>query len=86
MPHCSWTGASSALDAVIAVAAPEEAQLERLGRSRGWTPEARLRLAVQRDDAAFAAAADVVLDRYTRCAGRGARDAVTALRRRAGRT
>lgn len=82
-------GFERALDAVIAVAAPEEAQLERLGRSRGWTPEeARLRLAVQRDDAAFAAAADVVLDnRGTPDAlAEAARDAVTALRRRAGRT
>ena len=51
------------LDAVLAVTAPEASRIERLARSRGWSEEeARRRLAVQRDDEAFRAAADVVLD------------------------
>jgi dephospho-CoA kinase len=50
-------------DAVIAVVAPEAAQVARLVAARGWSEvEARRRLAVQRTDAAFAAAADVTLD------------------------
>jgi dephospho-CoA kinase len=52
-----------ACDAVLAVIAPEEAQVARLVASRGWTPgEARARLAAQRPAAFFAAVADVVLD------------------------
>lgn len=50
-------------DAVLAVVAPEEAQVERLVGARGWTEaEALRRLAAQRTNAAFAAAADEVLD------------------------
>jgi len=50
-------------DAVVAVTAPEALRIERLGRARGWSAaEAQRRLAAQRDDAAFAAAADVVLE------------------------
>ena len=50
-------------DAVVAVTAPEARRIERLGRARGWSAaEAQRRLAAQRDDAAFAAAADVVLE------------------------
>lgn len=50
-------------DAVIAVVAPEEAQVERLVRARGWSEaEARRRLAAQRTNASFAAAADEVID------------------------
>lgn len=50
-------------DAVIAVVAPEDSQVERLVRARGWsTAEARRRLAAQRPNEAFAAAADEVID------------------------
>ena len=50
-------------DAVLAVIAPEEAQVERLVRARGWTPaEARRRLASQRRNEDFAAAADAVIE------------------------
>jgi dephospho-CoA kinase len=50
-------------DAVLAVTAPEEEQVRRLRRMRGWsTEEALRRLAVQRTNHAFAAAADVTLD------------------------
>jgi dephospho-CoA kinase len=49
-------------DAVLAVVAPEEVQVERLVRARGWTPaEARRRLASQRPNEDFAAASDVVI-------------------------
>lgn len=50
-------------DAVLAVVAPEEAQVARLVRARGWTEaEAKRRLAAQRPNAWFAAAADEVID------------------------
>lgn len=50
-------------DAILAVVSPEEVQVERLVRSRGWTPaDARRRLAAQRTNEAFAEAADEVLD------------------------
>jgi dephospho-CoA kinase len=50
-------------DAVLAVIAPEEAQVARLVRARGWTEtEALRRLAAQRTNEAFAAAADEVID------------------------
>jgi dephospho-CoA kinase len=50
-------------DAVVAVVAPEAEQIARLARARGWTEaEARARLAVQRTNEAFAAAADVTLE------------------------
>jgi len=50
-------------DAVIAVTAPEAEQVARLGRARGWSAaEAHARLAAQRPDAEFAAAADAVID------------------------
>jgi dephospho-CoA kinase len=50
-------------DAVVAVTAPEAEQVRRLMRSRGWSAdEARRRLAAQRSDAAFAAAADVTIE------------------------
>jgi len=49
-------------DAVLAVIAPEEAQVERLVRARNWTPaEARRRLASQRRNEDFAALADAVI-------------------------
>lgn len=49
-------------DAVIAVVAPEAAQIERLWRARGFSEsQARARLAAQRTNEAFAAAADVTL-------------------------
>lgn len=52
-------------DAVLAVIAPEAVQIERLMRSRGWSEaDARARLAVQRANEAFAAAADEVLDNH----------------------
>jgi dephospho-CoA kinase len=50
-------------DAILAVVAPEDLQIARLQRSRGWSEaEARRRLAAQRTNDAFAAAADEVLD------------------------
>lgn len=50
-------------DAVLAVVAPEDAQVERLVRSRGWTAaDARRRLAAQRTNEDFAAAADEVIE------------------------
>lgn len=50
-------------DAVLAVVAPEEAQVARLVRGRGWSEaDARKRLAAQRPNEAFAAAADEVID------------------------
>ncbi len=50
-------------DAVLAVVAPEADQVGRLMRTRGWSePEARARLAVQRTNQAFAAAADVTIE------------------------
>ncbi len=58
-------------DAVLAVVAAEPLRLARLAAARGWTgDEARRRLAVQRSDAAFEAAADVTLD------NRGSREAL----------
>lgn len=49
-------------DAVLAVLAPRERQLERLAVSRGWTPEeAARRLAAARTDESFAGLADHVL-------------------------
>ena len=59
-------------DAVLAVVAPESEQIARLAASRGWTEaQARARLAAQRTNEAFAAAADRVLD------NRGSREALT---------
>jgi len=50
-------------DAVIAVTAAADQQVARLVASRGWSPEeAARRLASQRTDEAFAAAADEVID------------------------
>lgn len=50
-------------DAVLAVIAPGEAQVERLVRGRGWSEtEARRRLSSQRANEWFAAAADEVID------------------------
>jgi len=50
-------------DAILAVVAPEREQVERLARARQWSEdEARARLAAQRDNAGFAAAADRVID------------------------
>jgi dephospho-CoA kinase len=50
-------------DAVIAMTAPAEEQVRRLGRLRGWSAaEAARRLAAQRSDEAFRAAADLTLD------------------------
>lgn len=50
-------------DAVLAVIAPEPMQVARLTASRGWSAaEARGRLAAQRTNQAFAAAADVTLE------------------------
>jgi dephospho-CoA kinase len=69
--------------AVLAVVAPEETQIERLRHARGWSAdEARRRLAVQRSNTAFAAAADVTLENRgtPEDLARAARDAVAALR------
>lgn len=50
-------------DAVLAVTAPESDQLLRLRAARGWSEdEARARLAVQRSNQGFAAAADARLE------------------------
>jgi dephospho-CoA kinase len=50
------------VDAVIAITAPEATQVERLWRARGLSEaDARARLAAQRSNEAFAAAADVTL-------------------------
>ncbi len=50
-------------DAILAVTAPEEAQVARLVASRGWSEaDARRRLAAQKPNAYFAAAADEVID------------------------
>jgi dephospho-CoA kinase len=52
--ECDW---------VVAVVAPEAVQIERLASSRGWSREhAAERLAVQRSDAEFRAAADVTFE------------------------
>jgi dephospho-CoA kinase len=70
------------LDAVIAVVAPETLQVERLTAARGWSgDEARRRLAAQRTNEAFAAAADVTLDNTGTAdeLARAARDAVSRL-------
>jgi len=49
-------------DAVLAVVAPGPVQIARLGTARGWSEdEARARLAAQRSNAAFEAAADAVI-------------------------
>jgi dephospho-CoA kinase len=79
-------------DAVIAVTAPESAQVARLVAARGWTEdEARRRLAAQKPDAAFVAAADVVLDNSGTeeqlvAAARQALDALRSARTAGGRT
>jgi dephospho-CoA kinase len=76
-------GLERSCDAVLAVTAPEREQLERLARGRGWSPEeARRRLAAQRTNEAFAAAADVTLDNQGTVAelATAARDAVRRLR------
>jgi len=50
-------------DAVMAVVATEEQQISRLMRTRGWSEEeARGRLAAQRTNEAFRAAADEVIE------------------------
>jgi dephospho-CoA kinase len=52
-------------DAIFAVTAPEALQVERLIAARGWSEDqARARLAAQRPNEAFAAAADVVLENH----------------------
>jgi dephospho-CoA kinase len=69
--------------AVLAVVAPEADQVARLMRARGWSAgEARRRLAVQRSNAAFAAAADVTLENLgtPEELARAAHDALAALR------
>ena len=56
-------GLERGCDAVIAITAPQAEQVRRLMRGRGWTEaQARERLAAQRTDEAFSAAADVTLD------------------------
>ena len=72
-------------DAVIAVVAPRELQLERLRTSRGWSEaEARRRLANARSNEQFAALADevVVNDGDEDAAVRAMRAAVARLRAR----
>jgi len=70
-------------DAVMAITAPEELQVRRLTRARGWTEEeARARLAAQRRDAEYGAAADVTIvnDGTPEDLVRAAREAVARLR------
>jgi dephospho-CoA kinase len=56
-------GLERSCDAVLAVVAPEPDQVARLIRSRGWTEgEARARLAAQRTNEDYAAAADATLE------------------------
>ena len=72
-------------DAVIAVTAPEAEQVARLSRTRGWSEaEVRARLAAQRSNESFAAAADVALenDGEIEELERAARAAVATLRAR----
>ena len=72
-------------DAVIAVTAPEEQQVARLMRARGWSEaEVRARLAAQRGNESFAAAADVALENRGEIEEleRAARAAVATLRAR----
>src|SRR5688572_25188463 len=74
-------------DAVVAVVASEAHQIERLTRSRGWSEgEARRRLAAQRTNQAFAAAADVTIenDGSEEDLRRAALAALTTLRSRRG--
>lgn len=69
-------------DAVLAVVAREEDQIMRLRQQRGWSEaEARARLAVQRPDEAFRAAADVTIENLGDAAhvAEAARAAVAAL-------
>src|SRR5438876_702558 len=73
-------------DAVIAVVAPESAQVARLVRGRGWSEaEARARLTAQDSNEASSAAAAVTLDNdgTLEALARAAREAVS--RTRAGR-
>ena len=70
-------------DAVIAVAAPLEARIERLRAQRGWSrDEAERRAAAQRTAEALCAAADVTLDNEAGPADleRRARESVRRLR------
>jgi len=72
-------------DAVIAVTAPEAEQVARLMKARGWSEtEVRARLAAQRGNESFAAAADVALDNRGEIEEleRAARAAVATLRAR----
>ncbi|HYM81825.1 MAG TPA: dephospho-CoA kinase [Candidatus Limnocylindria bacterium] len=56
-------GLERSCDAVLAVTAPEEQQIARMMRARGWTrDEARARLEAQPSNDAFRAAADVTLE------------------------
>jgi len=77
-------GLERSCDVVVAVVAPEEEQIARLARARGWSAEeARARLAVQRTNESYAAAADLVLDNRGSVAEleQTAREAVTRLAR-----
>lgn len=76
-------GLERACDAVVAVTAPEAQQVARLRRARGWSEaDARARLAAQRTNEAFAAAADAVLENAgsPEALERAAREAVSRLR------
>ena len=78
-------GLERGCDAVLAVVAPPAVQVERLVRSRGWTEaEARARLAAQRDNETFRAAADKTLVNDGTVEGLAARAAWTRLRSRSG--
>jgi len=70
-------------DAVIAVVAPEDEQVARLARGRGWSEaEARARLAAQDSSEELSAAADVTLDNResAEALARAAHDALARLR------
>jgi hypothetical protein len=60
--------------AVLAVIAPPSVQVQRLVRSRGWTEaQAKARLAAQRDNDTFRAAADETLVNARNGGGAGRR-------------
>lgn len=75
-------------DAVVAVVAPEDAQIARLEAGRGWTrAQALERLNAQRTNEAFRAAADAVIENTGTRAdlARAARETLARLRARGAR-
>jgi dephospho-CoA kinase len=82
------TGFHSAVDVLVVVTAPEEAQVERATRNREMSEqEARARISAQADPAAREAVADIVIrnDGDLDALGRQVDEAWAELARRAGR-